>query len=319
MNAILITVVVLAGGVAVVFLLGSRARSPAKARGGGARSRPSAATAPRPKKKKQPAQRSPFQKAPFLLRALPVVLLIGAVASLAVALAQFRVSKTAKAPTVMLVLDASLSMNRTDVKPDRLSAAQAAAGTFVAQLPKTFQVGLVTFADQPQVAVPPTVDHTKVGPALDAPERGKGTVIGDGLNASLDAIQQQWDAQGTTSTAVVLLSDGRDTGSTVDPLAAASRASAMGVPVYTVVLGQTSGPGAADADLLSKIAETTGATSETAATAADLNSVYENLGTQLSTQLKISNSAQLFVIIAVVLAMGAAVVVLILAQRRDQF
>jgi len=322
MNPILITVVVLGGAVAVVFLLGSRGRAPSKAGRGGAVSRPSAATPPGPRRgraKRVPKQRSPFQKAPLLLRALPVVLLIGAVVALGIALAQFRVSKTAKAPTVMLVLDASLSMNRSDVEPNRLAAAQAAAETFVEQLPETFRVGLVTFADEPTTAVTPTVDHSKVGSALDDPDRGQGTVIGDGLNASLDAIQQQWDAQGTTSSAVVLLSDGRDTGSQTEPLDAAARASSMGVPVYTVVLGRTSGPGHADASLLSDIAQTTGATSETAASAADLNSVYENLGTQLSTQLKISSSAQLFVIIAVLLAMAAAVVVLILNQRRDQF
>jgi Ca-activated chloride channel homolog len=254
-----------------------------------------------------------------VLRALPVVLLIGAVVALAIALAQFRVSKTEKAPTIVLVLDASLSMNKTDVKPNRLAAAQTAAETFVGQLPETFRVGLVTFSDEPQVAVAPTVDHTKVGAALDEPQQSQGTHIGDGLNASLDAIQEQWDEHGTSSAAVVLLSDGQDTGSTVAPTDAAARAAQMGIPVYTVVLGQTSGPGAADADLLAQIAQTTDATSETAATAAGLNSVYENLGTQLSTQLKISNSAQLFVFIAVALAMGAAVIVLILNRRRDQF
>ena len=317
MNAILITVVVLAGAIGVVFLLGSRGRAPAGRAGagrGGARSRGAAGRRP-----ERPKQRSAFQKAPFVLRALPVVLLIGAIACLGVALAQFRVSKTAKAPTVMLVLDASLSMNRTDVKPSRLAAAQTAAETFVDQLPVTFHVGLVTFSDEPQLAVPPTVDHTKVGSALSETQQGKGTHIGDGLDASLTAIQDQWDAQGTTSAAIVLLSDGRDTGSNVAPAEAAARASSMGVPVYTVVLGETSGPGGADAELLSQIAETTGATSETAATADRLNSVYQNLGTQLSTQLKISSSAQLFVFVAVALAMGAAVVVLILNRRREPF
>jgi Ca-activated chloride channel family protein len=205
------------------------------------------------------------------------------------------------------------------VEPNRLAAAQAAAQTFVDQLPENFRVGLVTFSNGPQTVVPPTVDHAKVGSALDDPQRGRGTHIGDGLGASLDAIQEQWDTQGTTSSAVVLLSDGQDTGSQIDPLDAAARATSMGVPVYTVVLGRTNGPGGADSALLNDIAQTTGATSETAATAADLNGVYEDLGTQLSTQLKISSSAQLFVIIAVVLAMAAAVIVLILNQRRDQF
>jgi len=313
MNAILITVVVLAGAVGVLFVLGSRQKRPSS---GSARARSAAAPA---RRQKTPTQRSPFQKAPFVLRALPVVLLIAAIASLGVALAQFRVSKTAKPPTVMLVLDASLSMNKNDVQPSRIAAAQDAAETFVEQLPKSFLVGLVTFSDEAQVPVPPTADHSRIAPALEDPRRGGGTKIGDGLDASLGAIQSEWDAGGTAPAAVVLLSDGRDTGSTVDPMAAAGRAAGMEVPVYTVVLGQTSGPRAADAALLQQIAQTTGATSETAETATDLSSIYQALGSQLSTQLQIGSSAQLFFIIAVLLAVGAAIVVLILAQRRDQF
>jgi Ca-activated chloride channel homolog len=189
----------------------------------------------------------------------------------------------------------------------------------VEQLPKSFLVGLVTFSDEAQVPVPPTADHSRIAPALEDPRRGSGTKIGDGLDASLGAIQSEWDAGGTAPAAVVLLSDGRDTGSTVDPMAAAGRAAGMEVPVYTVVLGQTSGPRAADAALLQQIAQTTGATSETAETATDLSSIYQALGSQLSTQLQIGSSAQLFFIIAVLLAVGAAIVVLILAQRRDQF
>jgi len=259
---------------------------------------------------------SSFQQAPAWLRRLPILLLIGAVVALGVALAQFRVSRTAKPPTVVLVLDVSLSMNATDVTPNRLAAAQQAAETLVAQLPGSFYVGLVTFADKATVLVQPTVDHTKVGVALNHPQQGHGTVIGDGLSTTLDAIQQEWNARGTSAAVAVLLSDGRDTGSQVAPLDAAARAASIGVPVYTVVLGKTTGPGAADAGLLSQIASATGAQTSTAASAGALTTIYQDLGAQLSTQLQISSSAQLFVIIAVVLAMGAAVIVIVLSQRR---
>jgi hypothetical protein len=54
----------------------------------------------------------------------------------------------------------------------------------------------------------------------------------------------------------------------------------------------------------------------TAQSSSELSSVYEELGSQLSSQLKISSSAQLFVFIAIALAIAAAVILLVTTQRR---
>ena len=140
--------------------------------------------------------------------------------------------------------------------------------------------------------------------------RGKGTVIGDGLSKALDEIEGEWSTTGQTDAAVILLSDGRDTGSSVTPKDAADRAAQLGVPVYTVVIGGA-GKGGADAALLAQLAASTGATVATASTAGQLSGVYEKLGTKLSTDLKISSSAQLYVLLAVLLAVAAAVLVLV--------
>jgi Ca-activated chloride channel family protein len=48
--------------------------------------------------------------------------------------------------SIMLAMDVSLSMRVTDVKPTRLAAAQEAAKSFLSDLPKNIDVGLVTFA-----------------------------------------------------------------------------------------------------------------------------------------------------------------------------
>jgi Ca-activated chloride channel homolog len=150
---------------------------------------------------------------------------------------------------------------------------------------------------------------------LDDPPRGQGTVIGDGLNASLDAIDAVWNGNPQPA-AVILLSDGRDTGSSVAPQEAADRAASLSVPVYTVVLGQaSSGTHGANAPLLEDIAQRTGGQSYTAETAGELDSVYGSLGQQLSTQLDVSNSAALFVAIAAVLAVAAGLCVLLLPGR----
>ena len=89
---------------------------------------------------------------------------------------------------------------------------------------------------------------TRCRAALGELPRGEGTVIGDGLSMGLDAIDAQWAETGTGPAAIVLLSDGHDTGSEVPPQEAADRAAALEIPVYTVVLGPQDGNHGANAD-----------------------------------------------------------------------
>jgi Ca-activated chloride channel family protein len=242
---------------------------------------------------------------------LPLALFLGAVACLVLAFMQFRLEKTAVQGTVILTIDASNSMDREDVDPNRLEAAKDAARAFVAKLPAGFPVGVVSFANEPTVDLGPTLEREAVSAALDRLPRGRGTVIGDGLATSLDTLEADREQNGDRPSAVVLLSDGNDTGSQVAPLDAAQRAADLGIPVYTVVLGQVGGKGGADAELLGQIAQTTGATSATAGTSGQLTSVYEQLGSQLSTDLAIGGAGPLFVVLGAVFALAAGVAVLL--------
>jgi Ca-activated chloride channel homolog len=255
---------------------------------------------------KQPA----YSRRPRWQKHLPLALLLGAVACVVLAFAQFRVEQSATQGTVILTIDASNSMDRQDVAPNRLAAATAAARTFIAQLPEGFPVGLVTFAGTPTVVSPPTLDHEAVAAALDDLPRGKGTVIGDGLAASLDELEADIEQNGDRPSAIVLLSDGNDTGSRVPPADAAARAARLGIPVYTVVLGVAGEDGGADAALLASVAETTGGTQSSAGTSGELTSVYEELGSQLSTDLAIGGTGPLFVVIGALFAVAAGLTVL---------
>ena len=186
--------------------------------------------------------------------------MILAVVSLVIALAQFRVARSKATPTIALVIDASNSMDATDVQPNRLSAAESAAQAFLQQLPPEFAVSLVSFADEPKVLVAPTTDHTQVANALGDLPRGQGTVIGDGLASAMDTIEKYQEGSQAGPAAIVLLSDGNDTGSKTPPLDAAADAADRDVPVYTVILGAPKqGGGGANADLLNQIATSTGA------------------------------------------------------------
>jgi Ca-activated chloride channel family protein len=313
---ILITFLVIMVGIAAVYFVGSQAPKKSTKSGKSGKGGSTKSSASRSRLTKE---RSRFRQTPGWLRKLPLVLVILAVVSLVIAVAQFRVAKSKATPTIALVIDASNSMNATDVQPNRLAAAESAAQSFLQQLPPDFAVSLVSFADEPKVLVKPTTDRTEVANALADLPRGQGTVIGDGLASALDEIETYQAGSQAGPAAIVLLSDGNDTGSKTPPLDAAASAGDRHVPVYTVILGaeKQGGGGGANADLLNQIATSTGAVSATAQTSSELSSVYEKLGSQLSSQLKISSSAQLFVFIAIALAVAAAMILLLTTQRRS--
>ena len=256
-----------------------------------------------------------FRKTPLWQKLLPIVLLGLAVVSLLLGITGFRFDRRTSFGTAVLVIDASESMRRRDVSPTRLTAAQEAADAFLQELPEGTHVGLVTFAETATQVVPPTADREQVSAALSAIELQRETAIGDGLATGLDSVEEDWREFGERAAAVILLSDGEDTGSEVDPIDAAERAADLGVPVSTVVLSGE--PVTSDqAELLQNIAEVTGGEAETATSAGELSQVYETLGVQLSSELEVSGTSSVYIFVAVVLAIAAAIVVLV-SQRSD--
>jgi Ca-activated chloride channel homolog len=259
---------------------------------------------------------------------LPLVLLACSVISAGVAFAQFSVGRRVTEATVVLAMDASRSMQRTDVEPDRLTAAEDAARSFLERLPAGFDVGLVTFAGEPNEVVAPTARRPAVDEALASlPATSEtGTVVGDGLSTALDAVEADRRASGTRPAAIVLLSDGLDTGSDVSPQQAAARARELGAPVFTVAIADVGGgvstgePGAGDATanvaLLQQIAKATDGKTFTAATAGELNDVYSTLGSRLSYDLAISDFGAVFLVAATLLAIAAGVAAAIGSRRR---
>jgi Ca-activated chloride channel family protein len=249
-------------------------------------------------------------------KVLPVVPLLGAVGCLVLAFTGFRLDVQETSPTIVLAMDVSDSMKATDVSPNRLAAAEAAAIAFLDELPSGFRVGLATFAGEAQLVVPPTEAHEEVVDALSTLSTSRGTVIGDGLTVALDAIEEiRRDAEDTRA-AALLLSDGRDTGSLVAPDQAAVRAGSLEVPVFTVVVGEVAvggGPGA-NLESLEAIADTSGGETFTAETAGELTTIYGNLGSELSVKLDVERSTTPLVIAAIALTVVAGLM-LVLAPR----
>jgi Ca-activated chloride channel family protein len=260
---------------------------------------------------------------------IAAVLMAGAVILIAVGFTQFRILQEAEASgTVVLAIDVSESMSRTDIVPNRLEAAKEAARVFLDRLPPELQVGLVAFAAEADVVVAPTTERTEVVAALDELPRGEGTAVGGGLDASLDAVETTPVEAEDAAAAVVLLSDGRDcelaasqcppsgVAGIVPSVDAAARAADIGVQVHTVLLGPATETDTANIEFLQRIAETTGGSAYTAETAGGLIDVYQTLESQISTELAISDFGALFIVAAAALAIAATIAILI-AIRSD--
>ncbi len=228
-------------------------------------------------------------------RHVPAALLALSLVALTVGFArpQAEVEVPRERATVLVALDTSLSMEAVDVSPDRITAAQRAATRFVEQLPERFNVGLVSFSGTASVLVAPTQDHDRVVEGLQDLELDSGTAIGEGVLASLSALQlvPGEDGQEPPPARIVLLSDGTNTvGRSVEE--AVRAASEARVPVSTIAFGTQEGtvevdgtviPVPVDRPALRTLADQTGGSSYTAESGDALSEVYDDIGSQVGT------------------------------------
>jgi Ca-activated chloride channel family protein len=239
-----------------------------------------------------------LKRPPAWRRRLPPLLLALAVAALAVALArpQREVTIAVEQASVMLVLDASGSMEATDVEPTRLAAAVEAAHSFLDTVPSETKVGLVAFSTAPYTAQAPTTDRDLVRATLDSLSADGGTATGDALVAALQALGRNPEAPPPPASerkppaAIVMLSDGKAQGG-IDAVAVAQASGKLGVPIYTVALGTPDGvvigpfgeeiPVPPDPESLRREAKESGGEFFAVEDAERLSAVYEGLGSQL--------------------------------------
>ena len=250
-----------------------------------------------------------------LRKAAPYALLFGASTCLLLLFAQIRLDRNETTATVVLAIDVSDSMLATDVKPDRFTAAKAAATTFLDEVPPGFRVGVVTFAGTATTVADPGQRRAATADAIERLKSSRGTVIGDGLTEALDIVEAERAENQELPAAVVLLSDGADTGSVVSPPQATARARDMAVPVFTVAIVGDEDQEGGDTELLQTIATGSGGSLSTAASAGELDQVYESLGARLSSELAVGSSAMPLLMASVVLTALAVAMLLGIGRR----
>ena len=248
------------------------------------------------------------------------------VVSLAMPSTEVRVPR--EKATVVMAVDVSLSMQATDIQPDRFRAMQSAAKQFVDVLPGRINLGLVSFAGTATTLVPPTTDRAQVANAIDHLKLAESTAIGEAIFSSLTAIENFQSTIDTTTedvppARIVLLSDGYNTVGRADTQAI-DAARAAGVPISTIAFGTDYGtldldgetvPVPVDRATLEKIADDTGGSYSEAASAAQLEKVYADLGSQIGYTTEPKDISPWFVRIGVFLAFVGAVLSLIWTNR----
>jgi Ca-activated chloride channel family protein len=180
--------------------------------------------------------------------------------------------------TIILALDVSGSMRAKDVEPDRITAAQNAAKTFINEQPRSTRIGIVAFAGTASLVQPPTQSREDLHAAIERLQLQRATAIGSGILVALKAIfpDVDFDLRATNprlnaagspgkggplagplatppgdkpkpvppgsykSAAIILLTDGQAT-TGPDPIEAARMAAERGVRVYTVGVGTPNG------------------------------------------------------------------------------
>ena len=195
---------------------------------------------------------------------------------------------------IVFVLDESPSMAAKDFpNSNRFDVAKKVIKEFVAGREHD-PVGLVTFADQAALRIPPTLDTKFFFNALDQielMELGNGTAIGMGISIASLHLKQST----ATEKIIILVTDGENNAGQIAPIDAAKIAGKMQIKIYTIGVG-TSGEvpieyvnkktgrvisgeykSNLDKELLTKISDLTGGKFFYAKTASSLNAVMSSI------------------------------------------
>ncbi len=170
------------------------------------------------------------------------------------------VSVPSRRATILLAMDVSRSMCSTDIQPNRMEAAKAAALSFIKNQEPTTQIGIVAFAGFAELVQPPTTDQELLRDAVKSLTTARRTAIGSGILKSIEGLAEfdknvpPLDPTGQLASPnipntggeyipaiIVLLTDGVSNSGPL-PLDAAQEAVTRGIRVYTIGFG-TANPG----------------------------------------------------------------------------
>ncbi|MDR3657370.1 MAG: VWA domain-containing protein [Mycobacterium sp.] len=269
-----------------------------------------------------------------LWRHLPIAVSMLGLALLTIALAtpthDMRIPRNRA--VIMLVIDMSQSMRATDVEPNRLKAAEQAAGQFASQLTPGINLGLVGFAGTPYLLVPPTPQHQATLDALKKLDFADSTATGEAIFTALHAIGATAVNGGDNPppARIVLLSDGGENkpSDPNDPhdgaYTAARLAKDQGVPISTISFGTQNGEIEMDGqrvavpvstDQMKTIAKLSGGQSYAATNLKELEKDYNAIENEIGYRIVAGPGSSGWLRLAVITVLVAAGLALVINRR----
>jgi Ca-activated chloride channel family protein len=183
--------------------------------------------------------------------------------------------------SLVLLLDASGSIS------NRLSLSQAAATGFLETLRPEDEASVIEFNDAVTVLQPATSDREALRRAVGRIAAGGTTALYNALYVTLRRLPRTSDDRTLRRRAVLLLSDGEDTGSLVWEEQVIELARRREATIYVIDLRPQNDPRNHSAQLLRLLAEESGGEVHHPDSVRDLDAVYARIGLELRSQYTI--------------------------------
>lgn len=139
---------------------------------------------------------------------------------------------------VIIALDVSNSMLAEDIQPNRLTRAKQAISKLVDNL-ENDKIGLIVFAGDAYTQIPVTTDYVSAKMFLSTINPDMVPKQGTAIGAAIDLASRSFTPGEEKSKAIIIITDGENHED--DPVAAAEKASQMGIVIHTIGIGSSDG------------------------------------------------------------------------------
>lgn len=184
---------------------------------------------------------------------------------------------------VLMLVDLSGSMDEADFTTadgstlTRLNAAKNVLKEFIAKRSGD-RFGLILFGDAAFIQTPFTADQQVWLSLLEEAQTGmagQSTHLGDAIGLGIKVFEQ--NPQPSEQQVMIVLTDGNDTGSFVEPVDAAKIAAARGIKIYTIAMGDPThvGEQPMDMEVVQRVSQLTEARAFIAIDQAELDKAYQ--------------------------------------------